>query len=132
MIKDIFFVGLAVLLAGCISNDKKNAEGDMTETAQSGYELVYISKGAIQCESKGLSLEETAAKLEKSGVEVSKSHCGVLTDVMFAAMCGSPTGDINLHLIPADTIANAESAGFKKVAELATENGQGYDIIPCE
>lgn len=136
------FSVLIILLAALISCAGKQADEmkeDMTDNtsvekpiAAEEYELVFISKGAIQCESTGLAPEITAKALTDAGISVIQSQCGQLTDVMFMARCGAGTGDINLHQIAKQDISTAQSLGFEPVSSLKTESSKGYTISECK
>ncbi|HVY65466.1 MAG TPA: hypothetical protein VHH11_11660 [Gammaproteobacteria bacterium] len=95
-----------------------------------GDTLVYVDRGAHQCQSDGLSPEASAQRLIDAGVDVLKSYCGQRTGVVFPTVCGAPTGDILLHEIRAANLPDAERLGFQNVAALAAA-GQGYVLVDC-
>ena len=79
---------------------------------------VFEARGNRQCESGGTSLEESGAKLTDNGVSIQESRCGVRTDRMYPSACGSPTGDVLLHLIDKDTLDAALELGFDPVDQI--------------
>ncbi len=115
----IIFVFMFSLLLSCTSPTEK-------ETAQ-----VYMNKGAVQCESSGLSKEESAQRLIDNGIDVLKSECGQLTGVAFATVCGGATGDINLHTIVSQNLLDAERLGYESIADLAQDSALGFIVIEC-
>lgn len=90
---------------------------------------VHISSGARQCEFPGHSLEVTANTLTEAGVDVLDSHCGVITGMMSAAVCGGPTPAINLHEIPQSQLEQAQSLNYRTVESLGPE--LAYEQRPC-
>ena len=115
----IIFVLMLSLLLSCSNSTEK-------ETAQ-----VYIHNGAVQCESSGLSKEETAQRLIDNGIDVLKSECGRLTGVAFAAVCGGATGGINLHTIVSQNLLDAQRLGYKSIADLAQDSEPGFIVTEC-
>lgn len=73
---------------------------------------VYRKSGRKQCESGGMTLQQSLAKLRENGIAVQESRCGVRTDRMYPAVCGAPTGDILLHLVGMDALDAALELGF--------------------
>ncbi|HJR70147.1 MAG TPA: hypothetical protein VKA43_08930 [Gammaproteobacteria bacterium] len=63
--------------------------------------------------------------LIRAGIDVLRSACGTLTGVAFPAVCGAPTGEINLHDIRPENLPDAERLGFRDVAVL----GVAPDIV---
>ncbi|NGN97000.1 hypothetical protein G5S52_04835 [Grimontia sp. S25] len=111
---------LAVILAGCAI---KPAE-EIT---------VYKTKGAVQCESSGMSIFESESLLRNSGVDVIFSQCGVLEGMSFAQMCGGKTGDILVHTINARYGDLAASMGYEPVATLITKDTpKGFNVADCQ
>lgn len=93
---------------------------------------VYESRGASQCESAGLTPQQSADKLHQAGLAVSHSHCALRTDLMFASQCGQPNGEIIIHTVPASAQAKAQALGFAPLADLAQVSGEtGYESIAC-
>ncbi|MDO8827553.1 hypothetical protein [Methylophaga sp.] len=111
-----------VFLAGCSKQDS------ISEAV-----LVYENRNALQCETTGITPAQSVAKLNAAGIEVSKTHCGHKTGVMYPAACGMGTGSILIHEITQADLAAAQQAGFGIVAELLnSEQGTGYEIVECE
>ncbi|MGD8912518.1 MAG: hypothetical protein PVI97_08245 [Candidatus Thiodiazotropha sp.] len=113
---------LCLFLQGC-------AEEKDSDESQ---ETVYINNGAIQCESEGLSELETAQQLIDNGIDVILSTCGVLTGISTVTVCGAEDIRINLHVINAQNLADAQELGFESVSSLKNEDGIGYMILGCE
>jgi hypothetical protein len=120
--KKIAFPILFLCLQGCVQDDDS---GDDRVT-------IYINNGAIQCESEGLSEQETAQQLIDNGIDVVMSTCGMLTGVVVPAACGEGDIYINLHVIYAQNLPDAQGLGFETVSALKTEDGVGYMILGCE
>ncbi len=93
--------------------------------------LVYIDDGAIQCESNGLSVEQTAQILIDGGIAVTSSYCGYLSGIAVAAQCGLGDININLHKINIQNISDAKKLGFESVVSLRNGDDIGYVIIEC-
>lgn len=75
--------------------------------------LVYKPDGSLQCGmGKGLSVEEMEKQL--SGIKVF-SRDKRSDGLMHIQVCGSATGMINVYEIPASSLKDAESKGFKKL-----------------
>ncbi|GAB3536174.1 hypothetical protein [Photobacterium alginatilyticum] len=102
------------------------------DSSDDNFVSVYIDDGAIQCESTGLSTEQTAKKLIDYGVEVFKSSCGYISNIAIAAQCGKGDANINIHLINADKVIEAQNIGYEPVSSLINAEGLGYEIIECE
>jgi hypothetical protein len=95
-----------------------------------GDALVFVDRGAHQCQMDGTTPESSAQRLINAGVDVLKSYCGQRTGVASPTVCGAPTGDILLHEIRAANLPDAERLGFESVARLA-DAGQGYLLVDC-
>jgi basic membrane lipoprotein Med (substrate-binding protein (PBP1-ABC) superfamily) len=93
---------------------------------------IYINNGAIQCESEGMSAQQTAQQLIDNGIDVVMSNCGSLTGVAVPTACGQGDIYINLHVINAQNLPDAQELGFETVSSLKTEEGVGYMILGCE
>lgn len=94
---------------------------------------VYKSKNAVQCETSGMSVHDSANTLSSYGVTVKSSHCGVLTETMFASVCGAKTGDIVFHDIGAREEALAVELGYTNIDSLKTaELASGYAAVDCK
>ena len=110
---------ISLLLFGC------NHDTDVN------YELVYIDDGALQCESDGLSAEQTAQILINNGIDVVSSYCGYLSGIAVAAQCGLGDTNINLHNVNVQNIPDARELGFESVSSLKNNDDIGYVIIEC-
>ncbi len=115
---------MVVAAAGC--------QGEQTEENSLQTVTVYIDSGAKQCQYSGHPLAKSEQRLNRVGVAVLESACGVLTDVMFPAVCGGRTEKINLHTINAKDLAQAENAGFKSVTHLRQGQQPGFKPVPCD
>ncbi len=114
----------ACLLAAC--------SGDSGSGAADGA-LVYTGTGAAQCETGGLSLEQSAQRLIDAGIDVLDSACGAMTGVAFAAVCGAPTGEILVHEIRDVNAPHAREIGYESVETLVDpEQGTGYRLVDCD
>jgi len=103
------------------------------EKVSSGDVLVYESRQAIQCTSRGLTTQASAQKLVNGGIDVLESNCGVNTGLVFAAVCGNGTGDILIHKIRRVNLADAEQLGFSSVDTLRNPaTGIGYAKVDCD
>ena len=95
--------------------------------------LVYEPKGDRQCESGGLTAQQSAAKLANVGIDVLVSLCGNKTGISMMTMCGGPTSNILLHRIGAVYENDAKALGFESVNRLSSGTGdEGYAITPCD
>jgi hypothetical protein len=74
----------------CIANSFMCLQGCVADKdPASTYETVYINNGAIQCESSGLSEQETAKQLIDNGIDVILSTCGSQTGLDVPTVCGA-------------------------------------------
>jgi len=104
-----------------------------SERVSSGDVLVYESRQAIQCDTRGLTTQQSAQKLVNGGIDVLESNCGVMTGVVFAAVCGNGNGDILIHKIRRVNLADAEQRGFSSVDTLRDPvAGTGYAKVDCD
>jgi len=104
-----------------------------SERVSSGDVLVYESRQAIQCTTRGLTTQASAQKLVNGGIDVLESNCGVNTNLVFTAVCGAGTGDILIHKIRSSNLAVAEQRGFSSVDTLRNPTtGIGYVKVDCE
>ena len=114
----------ALLSVSACSNESKDSLADSM--------LVFESKQAVQCESRGIPLAESANRLVEAGIDVLESHCGQETGVAYTTVCGGGTTAINLHRINAVNLATANALGFASVDELIdTDRGTGFEIVDC-
>jgi len=110
----------SLLLSACVT------------TAIQDSSLVYISTGAVQCESEGKTGVETASMLTEEGIAVTTTLCGSLTDTAVATMCGGPTTSINVHSIATADLEKAQALGFESVTVLKAIDSLGYDASLCK
>lgn len=113
---------IACLLVSCGGD---NGSVDIIE----GNELVYIDNGSIQCETEGVSVDETAELLMSEGIDVVFSYCGYLTGIDVLAQCGVSDLDINLHEINSQELAAAELIGFISVSALGENPELAYVFV---
>ena len=93
---------------------------------------IYESRGGRQCESAGLSPQQSVDKLQQAGLPVNNSRCAQRTDLMFASQCGQPNGEIIIHTVPASAQAKAQALGFTPLADLAQGTDEpGYASMAC-
>ena len=118
---------LFVMVSGCQSEGDENNIIPPEEQ-----ELVYKNTEAIQCESTGITVNESAQILINNGIDVTSSFCGFFTGLAVITVCGEGTQDIHLHLIHSQNTQDAINAGFELVSEIDTENGVGYSIVECD
>lgn len=85
---------------------------------------VYINSGAKQCLGLGKSLEQTSAILTEAGIDNGAAECGKQQGVLFPAVCGGGTPDVNIHEIDKSDLEQAKQLGFKSVAETDIELGK--------
>lgn len=84
--------------------------------------LIEIFKydGSVQCElNSGTPLMTMKKILDDQGIKVYSvrvSHDGLA----YTAMCGSPTGKINIYQIKESDFVTAQSQGFKKYSEITS------------
>lgn len=113
------------ILSGC------NVNSNDTEAKKDGYEKVYINDGAVQCESAGMSVKETAQIMINKGIDVINSECASLSGVDVSTVCGAGDVNINLHTIHAQSLPDAQELGFASVSELRTGINPGYVVHEC-
>ena len=106
-------------------------EWSVRGTVNNNYEIIYIDDGAVQCESKGLSKEQTAQKLIDNGIGVIDSQCGYLSNFVVPTLCGLRDTNINLHIINAQNLSDAQALGFESVSTLKRGDDIGYGIAAC-
>ena len=128
---------LISVLLGCNGNGNLRADQSISGGISSpelsvGEALVYIGNGAKQCENDGMSISESANLLINHGVDVISSHCGLIAGMAVLAVCGGPTLEINLHVINARKISDAQEEGFNLVSKLEEQRGVGYQVVECK
>ena len=106
--RHLFFIIALLALAA------NHAYGATTEPSAK----VFKSRGATQCEpTSGTPPEMMGKELEKAGITVISIACGQ-DGRMYAALCGSPDGKINIFEIPERKIPQASTLGFAKLSSL--------------
>ena len=76
---------------------------------------VFINSGAKQCLGLGKSLDQTAKILTDAGIDNAAASCGQQQGVLFPAVCGGGTPDVNIHTISQADVTAAKALGFKEV-----------------
>jgi hypothetical protein len=104
------------------------------EDLRSGNLVVYEGRGRLQCDfTGGITPAQSAMKLTGAGVDVLRSGCGVMTGVVFAAVCGGSSGELLLHEIRAENRETAEQLGFAPAQELVSRVSEtGYAWVDCQ
>jgi len=93
---------------------------------------IYMDRGARQCESDGMSPDDSAQTLIVAGIDVLQSSCGIRTGVAYAAVCGGETGQIILHEIRAVNLPTARQLGYELASTLIDPaSGTGYQSVGC-
>ena len=78
--------------------------------------FVYQSSGAMHCEpDSGIDLSTMGQQLMEGGIEVISMRMGY-DGREGVAICGDPTGEINIYEIPASKINTALKIGFKRLS----------------
>ena len=94
--------------------------------------LVYANREVRQCESDGVSPEESAQILINAGIDVINSTCGIRTGVEYPAVCGRGTVDILVHEIRSVNLSDAEQLGFQEISTLIDAAvGTSYELVDC-
>jgi hypothetical protein len=99
----------------------------MQSASTSSMRTVYVFKldGTKHCEPyAGVSVESMALELRHAGVEVFSSRKGY-DGREGIAICGEPTGQINIYEILSSDLASALSMGFKKMPESWIRHNSG-------
>ncbi len=78
---------------------------------------VFKSDNSRQCEDTAIPLTEMRKELTSAGIDVICSQKGD-TGMAQATVCGGGTGDINIYLIHANNLPDAEKLGFQPVSKL--------------
>jgi len=118
------FLGVLVLATAC--------SGGGEATTDPSDVLIFTDSGARQCESGGMSPDESAQALIVAGVDVLQSRCGIRTGVAYAAVCGGETGQIILHEIRAVNLPTARQLGYELASTLIDPvMGTSYQSVDC-
>ncbi len=86
---------------------------------------VFKYNQSTQCNNDGIPLEVMERELVGAGIDVKCSQ-KANDGLMYPAVCGGATGEINVYTIQPENIPDAEQLGFRHVKEL-TE----YQDQPC-
>src|SRR5262249_45320055 len=86
---------------------------------------IYKNRGAVQCGSPGLSLEEMGKTLTGRNVKVLAAFCAN-DRALRTAVCGSDAGLFNVYEIDAAGLSNATALGFAELEKLGR-----YREAPC-
>ena len=87
---------------------------------------IFKSFGTVQCEPASVSTGPMVAELEKAGVHVYASACGV-DGMMRPAVCGAGDGRIAIIDVAADKISKAMSLGFDPISKVPE-----FQTAPCK
>ena len=87
---------------------------------------VFKSFGTVQCEPASVSTGPMVEQLEKAGVQVYASACGV-DGMMRPAVCGGGDGRIAIIDVAADRVDRAVALGFAPIAKAPQ-----YQTMPCK
>lgn len=117
--RKLLIIPILMSLVACNSSDDKRT-------------YVYIDDGAIQCESSGLSVDETAQPLIEYGVDVFESSCAYITGIAIAAQCGLGDSNINIHLINKESVIDAQNIGYEPASTLKDNGYLGYETVECD
>ncbi len=113
-----------LFLAACTDDSSSPTVGNI---------LVYIDKGALQCETSGISAEESAQVLINAGIDVLESTCGFQTGLVFPDICGGETGALVVHDIRFENLPDAEQLGYANVSSLIDlSRGLAFQLVDCE
>ena len=125
-LKLYFVVFGVIVLSSCENSDESNLNIKYGEDFQS-YVKVYKHDGLILCENMGIDPNVMAQELINAGIDVvcsQKGHDGL---PQLPALCGVPTGSINIHKINLANLPDAEALGFESVGNLTN-----YQDRECE
>lgn len=98
-------------------------------TTKGSSHLVYISDGSKQCQQGRISLSEHLALLTQNKINVSAQFCGEFTNMSYMAVCGGPTGKLNLFKVSVADLENAQTLGFNAANDLP--DSVNIKSVPC-
>ena len=99
----LLLLSYSILINGSVAH----AEG-----ASSTLIEIYKSDGSLQCEkNSGISVLIMKRELEEKGIEVFGSRTSQ-DGMSYIAMCGAPTGKINIYKINVSNLKIVEKLGF--------------------
>lgn len=112
-------LGLLLMIASAfvVAGDDPLAHGpgNPGPSGEPGKIQVYHHDGSLQCEpDSGIPLEQMAAELEAAGIETLDSRTGH-DDLARMAVCGAPTGNINIYTIDEADLQAARALGFERL-----------------
>ncbi|CAA0118180.1 Uncharacterised protein [BD1-7 clade bacterium] len=113
----------SLFILGC-NSDKSESD----EVLEPTFVSVFASKESIQCESSGLSKEDSANQLIDVGIDVTNSGCAYNNSINVLAVCGTGTSEIIVHNIPEQSLKDAEGLGFISTESIDNE----YTVFDCE
>lgn len=127
--KQLFIIFIVILLPSCGGSSSDDSV------------YVYDTNLLLGCGFTGNeTLAESALVLAQSGVDVLSSSCGMIIGVAWNESCGSPTGEVNLHLIRRESLVDAVPLGYENTESLSTfTTDQGavdvgeinFEVIDC-
>lgn len=97
-----------VALSTCAASNSPNVP-------KTAYIQVYKHNGSQQCYGGGISPQAMLSEL--NGIQVYAAEAHSLQGVMFPAVCGGLTGNVNVYTIDAKDKSKAEKRGFKVLQE---------------
>lgn len=86
---------------------------------------VFKYDQSTQCNNDGISLPAMAKELRRAGIDVQCSQ-KARDGFLYPAVCGGPTGIINVYQINPENIPDAQQLGFHPVSRLSE-----YQDRPC-
>ena len=89
---------------------------DAAQVYQTNSLFVYQPSGAMHCEpNSGIGLSTMGQQLTEAGIKVISMHIGFYGREG-VAICGAPSGEINIYEIPASKINTALRISFKRLS----------------
>lgn len=101
-LKSLFFFYLLLILTACAVSEQPSV--------REGRVSVYQSDGSRQCQGGGVNVSEMQHTL--GGIKVYEARVGMLQDVAFTGVCGGATPNINIYVIDAKNLKQAQQRGF--------------------
>lgn len=109
----------------------KHVEQTKSSVKEENTEWVYIDDGAVQCEQKGRSLNDTKNKLTSMNIAVKASKCAHITGASMATMCGLKDLNIHMHQLYTRDVKKARGLGFEPISSLSHYGDKSYKELPC-
>lgn len=91
--------------------------GTTTVSGAIGAVSVYKATGAVQCSGGGLTPAQMQLELTAAGIGVISAACGSDGNAV-VAMCGAPTGTINIFEVQSADVAAAQGLGYALLSSL--------------